>query len=320
MESVYEALNPIYTVVNPIKTKYNEAIMFQGIGVGDKMPKFSQFVKMELPSQTIEKVTMHYSQDLMIIRASEFVVIPEHYNEDYHICLIPLMPPPLTINRRDYSFTRKTAIVLPPDVLLSCKNQGTTQADYFQLTLAKERFNEILNSISPQARIDKSLNFPYSPALFSYAQSIFAELELKYPGYELMAQSKLTEFIIQLIRESHLNRQPEKSMGQNYNYVEQAKEYIHHYYNADITLDDLCKELALSRYHFIRIFKAQTGTTPHAYLLDVRLQKALQHLDNNDYSLDEIATRCGFVNRTHFAQCFKRKYGVTPLQYRNAKP
>ncbi len=278
------------------------------------MPKFYRFIKEELPPKAIEKASMRSTQDLMIIRACEFVIIPEHYNEDYHICLVPTAPPPLTINRKDCCYSRKSTIVMPPDILIRCKHQAPAE-DYYQITLSKDRFNDILSRIAPQARIENSMSFPYSPILFSYAQSIYAELEQKYPGYELMVQSKLTEFTIQLIRESQICQQREKSIGRNYNYAVRAKEYIHSYYNADISLDDICKELALSRYHFIRIFKAQTGKTPHAYLLDVRLNHALQYLNNN-CPLDEIAFRCGFINPAHFAQCFKKKYGVTPHQYR----
>ena len=280
------------------------------------MPQFYRFVSEELPSQTMEKATLRCSGDLMIIKAGEFVAIPEHYNEDYHICLVPSAPPPLTLNRKDCCYSRKSTIVITPDILLRSKHQAPTE-DYYQVTLSKDRFNDVLSHMAPQARVEKPMSFPYSPILFSYTQSIYAELELRYPGYELMVQSKLTEFIIELIRESHVCHQREKSTGRNYNYAVRAKEYIHSYYNADISLDDLCKELALSRYHFIRIFKAHTGTTPHAYLLEVRLQQALQHLTNKDCPIEEIAVRCGFINRTHFAQCFKKKYGVTPHQYRN---
>jgi AraC family transcriptional regulator len=161
------------------------------------------------------------------------------------------------------------------------------------------------------------MSFPYSRTLFSSAQSLFSELENKYLGYDLMVQSKLTEFIIMLIRESRLSENREKAAGRNYNYTERALEYIHSYSNADISLDDLCTELNLSRYHFIRIFKAHTGTTPHAYLLDLRLTHSMQYLKKKDYSLSEVASLCGFMSQAHYSQCFRKKYGVTPTHFRD---
>lgn len=280
------------------------------------MPQFYRFMKDELPPQSTANVDVLHTRDLLILKAREFVVIPEHQTEDYHVCLVPSTPPPLTINRKDCCYNRKNAIVMPPNLLIRCKYHIPTK-DYFQVTLSRSRFNEILRCISPQTRVTKNFSFPYSSVLFSYAQALYSELEVKYPGYELMAQSKLTEFIIQLIRESRVCEHQEKSLGKNYNYTDRALEFIHTYYNADISLDDLCKELALSRYHFIRIFKNHTHTTPHAYLMEVRLEHAMEYLGKKDYSLEEIAVHCGFLSQAHFSQSFKKKFGMTPTQYRS---
>ncbi len=280
------------------------------------MPRFYQFVKQKLPEQTIARVNLMQAQDVILVNSREFVAIPEYLTEDYHINLIPSAPPPLTINRKDHFFNKKSVIATPPGVLISCKHSLPTQ-DYFMVTISKNRFQEILSSISPTSGVAKPLNFPYSRQLFSCAATLMQEFEKRDIGYEFMVQSLLTEFIIQLIREGRIIENMEKPIGKNYNYADRAVEYLHTYYNASISLDDLCMELNLSRYHFIRIFKAQTGVTPHAYLINLRLEHALEYLSEKDFPLEQVSTLCGFVNQAHFSQSFKKKYGITPTQYRS---
>ncbi len=279
------------------------------------MPQFYQFIKQNLPDQTLSRIALMPAQDMILLKSRDFVFVPELLAEDYHVNLIPSAPPPLTINRKDYFFNKKSVIATPPGVLLSCKHTMPTQ-DYFMVTISKNRFNEVLSSISPKSKITKPFNFPYSRQLFSCAATLMQEFEKRDIGYEFMVQSLLTEFIIQLIREGRIHENVEKPVGHNYNYTDRALEYLHSYYNASISLDDLCMELNLSRYHFIRIFKAQTGVTPHAYLINLRLQHALEYLSGKDFSLEQISNLCGFVNQGHFSQCFKKKYGITPTQYR----
>ncbi len=280
------------------------------------MPQFYQFVKQELPEQTVARINLMLAKDIILLKSREFVAFPEYLAEDYHINLIPSAPPPLTINRKDHFFNKKSVIATPPGVLISCKHSLPTQ-DYYMVTISKNRFQEILSSISSKSKFTVPLSFPYSHQLFSCASTLMQEFEKRDIGYEFMVQSLLTEFIIQLIREGRILENMEKSIGKNYNYADRALEYLRTYYNASISLDDLCMELNLSRYHFIRIFKAQTGVTPHAYLINLRLEHALEYLSEKDFPLEQVSTLCGFVNQAHFSQCFKKKYGITPTQYRS---
>ncbi|MCX7773353.1 MAG: AraC family transcriptional regulator [Clostridia bacterium] len=279
------------------------------------MPKFYQTIHRTLPEQALKKVNMQKTKDLLLVKTNEFIEFPEHMNEDFQINVVPPSPPPLTLNRKDYCYTKKSIAITPPGVLVACKYRLPSE-EYYLITVSKDRFKEVFSDISPSAYIQKPLNFPYSRQLFRLVQGLYEELDKKYAGYELMIQSKLTEFLIQLFRESRVNESG-ASVGRNPSYIDRALEYIHAYYNADICLDDICRELELSRYHFIRIFKAHTGKTPHAYLLDVRLDNALQLLKKGDHSLEEVAYLCGFVNQIHFSQCFKKKYGITPTRFKS---
>jgi AraC family transcriptional regulator len=86
--------------------------------------------------------------------------------------------------------------------------------------------------------------------------------------------------------------------------------------DADLTLAELAAESGYSRTHFIRMFKAATGQTPHRHLLELRLRKAQSMLTNSGLSLTEIALACGFSSHAHLSSAFRSRFGTTPSEYR----
>lgn len=79
-----------------------------------------------------------------------------------------------------------------------------------------------------------------------------------------------------------------------------------------LSIDRLASEAAMSKFNFARAFRQKTGSTPHAFLLDLRLTLARRLLATTDLPILEISDTCGYPNSTHFATSFKRRYGVSP--------
>ena len=86
--------------------------------------------------------------------------------------------------------------------------------------------------------------------------------------------------------------------------------------DAPVTIDDAAREAALSRYHFIRRFKAVFGATPHQVLIDSRLERARHLLAMDSQSVTEICTIVGFSSLGTFSHLFARRVGVAPSAYR----
>lgn len=83
-----------------------------------------------------------------------------------------------------------------------------------------------------------------------------------------------------------------------------------------LSVDDLARRALMSPRSFARHFKASTGTTPHAWLLAQRLQRAQHLLEESDLSVDEVAARCGFGAATTLRGHFARRFGTSPQAYR----
>ncbi|WP_447740215.1 AraC family transcriptional regulator [Pseudomonas laurentiana] len=84
---------------------------------------------------------------------------------------------------------------------------------------------------------------------------------------------------------------------------------------AQLSLEVLAREAGLGRYQLIRAFRAATGFTPHAYLLNARVNRGRQLLGEGQ-TLAEVAYQLGFADQSHFQRVFKAHVGVTPGQYR----
>ena len=86
--------------------------------------------------------------------------------------------------------------------------------------------------------------------------------------------------------------------------------------DADIGVDDLAGIACLSRFHFVRAFKAATGTSPHRYVGDRRLERAKTLLQLGHGSLTDLALTCRFSSQANFARAFRRAVGMTPGEFR----
>ena len=81
-------------------------------------------------------------------------------------------------------------------------------------------------------------------------------------------------------------------------------------------MDEICREIHISKYYFCRKFKKTTGFTVMDYVLKTRIVAAKGLLSETELSISEISNRCGFGSISYFCRVFKEHTGLTPLQYR----
>jgi len=101
--------------------------------------------------------------------------------------------------------------------------------------------------------------------------------------------------------------------------VRLASEYMQAYFSSNIAIEDICNEIHVSSYHFIRMFKQQTGMSPHQYLLNLRIGKAKEFLFSGDHPIAAAAALCGFLSASHFSTTFKRDTVCSPLDFKMSK-
>lgn len=86
--------------------------------------------------------------------------------------------------------------------------------------------------------------------------------------------------------------------------------------NEDLTVEEICKHLGVSRVQLYRKVKALLNINVNDYILTTRLQKAKYFLQHEDLSISEIAYKVGFGSPAYFSTVFKSKFGVTPKAFK----
>lgn len=94
--------------------------------------------------------------------------------------------------------------------------------------------------------------------------------------------------------------------------------FIQKFYKEKITLDDIAKSGAVGKSKCCKLFEKHIGTTPNAYLIQYRLYQSIWYLKNTDMTITQIAHTVGFSGSSYFAETFKKRYNITPSEYKKA--
>ena len=160
--------------------------------------------------------------------------------------------------------------------------------------------------------------------LASVVKLLFAEVARpECLGRRLLIDTALIQLAVTLLRHLHGNYSGRSGTTSGSTaaqmQIARAVDLIHSAFQTDLCLDDLADAAAMSRYHFLRCFKHHAGSTPYAYLQQVRLQHAAALLRDSSKAITDVALDCGFTSLSRFSGAFRRRFGATPSAYRRAR-
>jgi AraC-like DNA-binding protein len=137
---------------------------------------------------------------------------------------------------------------------------------------------------------------------------------LEAGGSALERQSQFVWAFAHLVQRHSDDRPVQRAMGNEKSVVRLVREYLENHFAENVSLDEITALAGLSSYHLIRVFRSETGLPPHAYLEQVRINRAREFL-RAGASIAEVAFLTGFSDQSHFTRHFKKMTGVTPGQY-----
>ncbi|WDI41031.1 helix-turn-helix domain-containing protein [Bremerella sp. P1] len=140
------------------------------------------------------------------------------------------------------------------------------------------------------------------------------ELVNRTPGYKCLATAFFQQLVVHLSR-CYGSSQHESS--RSLLRIAEAISYIEQHYSEDIQLEVLTEIAGMSRRSFMRAFEEATGSTPIAYLIQLRLSRSAELLWATDKSVTEIAFEVGFNDSNYFSRQFRKRFNVSPREYRN---
>lgn len=160
--------------------------------------------------------------------------------------------------------------------------------------------------------------------LFKICSSMESEKELGGHGRYFIMKAYLMQLLVYVIR-SQQPKPVEVSSGYSFEsvnkkyVVEQIVNYFEEHYSEKISLDRIAENMYLSTFYISKIFKSETGDAPIRHLINIRLERAKEILEENPgLSIKEVAARVGYEDVYHFSKQFKKHYGVSPSQVKSS--
>ena len=152
-----------------------------------------------------------------------------------------------------------------------------------------------------------SARFAELPAVFSFSAELMREIvsTVSMPMCEYRVAALLFRMYAELF----------ESSSTNHHYVRRVKDYIHALYMRPLRVEEIAEKLNLDRRYLSRLFKQKTGQTVQDYLISVRMEEAKRRLAQG-YSVEESARLCGYEDSFNFSKMFKRRFGVSPMQWK----
>jgi AraC-like DNA-binding protein len=133
------------------------------------------------------------------------------------------------------------------------------------------------------------------------------------PGSELMAESLFAQLLVTLWRDRFATDGDRIAQPARLAHV---LRYLRHNCTQAVDLDEVAHRFGYSPRHFRRVFREATATTPHDYLIKLRVGHAMRALRATDDSVTDIALASGFNDSNYFSHSFHKLVGVTPRRYR----
>ncbi len=187
---------------------------------------------------------------------------------------------------------------------------------YFYPDMVKDFFQTDLKIVEFKNNFDVS-RAKVEPLMKFFIESINHLLENPELADDNLIVSKLKELILLLGKTESSIHDFINTLFTPYEY--DFKEIIQQNTFANLSMSELASLCGCSLATFKRKFKKYYNSSPAKYLLEQKLEKSIQLLSIEDFSISEITFECGFDNSNHFNKAFKKQYGVSPSQFRKSQ-
>jgi AraC family transcriptional regulator len=143
--------------------------------------------------------------------------------------------------------------------------------------------------------------------------------QLQYPGAAHSALLAATTLLRQLATPDQGQASRVRQVGLLAWEIRRVREYIDANLASRITVAQLSAQVHRSAGHFSRAFRQAVGESPHAYIVNCRVQAAAIFMMKSEATLSEIAIDCGFTDQAHLSKHFRNLLGETPAAWRRAR-
>ena len=226
-----------------------------------------------------------------------------------------------TCSGKRHELTASQSVVFEPNVSITATG---TQAELLFLTFSASLVLQhaaamhLVPSKSTVTFARSELNS--DQRLDSLLAEFAVELATDKPGKDIVLRALVEQVLVHVLRnysQARLSDQLELSrVGLVDRRIRRSVELMHTQLDQDLTLRALAAASYLSPFHFARLFKKLTGSTPHNYLAGIRATRAQVLLADTELSVTEVGAQVGYLSASHFTKAFRLATGTTPREFR----
>ena len=226
-----------------------------------------------------------------------------------------------TIDGKQDQLTASKSLVIEPNVSITATGD---QAELLFLTFSASlvlQHATTMRLIPPKSTITFARNqVDKDQKLDGLLAQLAVELANDEPGKEIVMRALVEQVLVHILRnysQPRLSDHLELSrVGLVDRRIRRSVELMHTQLDQDLTLKALAAASYLSPFHFARLFKKLTGSTPHNYLAGIRANRAQLLLADTELSVTEVGAHVGYLSASHFTKAFRLATGTTPSEFR----
>ena len=256
-------------------------------------------------------------------REAGYIMSSHHLHPYFELCFVEHGSCRFLVGDGMYDLSEGDFLLIPPDIIhytryLSgpCRRSGI----YFRLSYWEEQVIAMLpggESFFSEMRI---FHVPeaYQKQYNELIAAMVLEEQVNDGRTPMILRMQLQVLLLNSSRICVFLRDTPADIHTADRQVLEAARYINEHFRQQISSPEIAAAAGFSPNYLSRKFREAAGIGIHEYLVFVRLRSAALELISTDHSVTEVATNCGFSDSNYFKDAFKKKYGITPREYRNA--
>lgn len=158
---------------------------------------------------------------------------------------------------------------------------------------------------------NKVIHLQDSQLLYRKFYSLYKDFSYNSFSFELNANEIITSILTQFALANDNAQVSSKSL------IDVVIKHILNNLSSTLSIQELASLINFSEFHFLRVFKKETGMTPHQFIIKSRIDLAKFFLKSSSQSIEGIALSCGFSSESSFSTCFKKCTHVSPSLFRD---
>ncbi|MBQ8837291.1 MAG: helix-turn-helix transcriptional regulator [Clostridia bacterium] len=239
------------------------------------------------------------------------------------------------INGKDYSYKKGDIALVPANTMYSPSTQETCEYTFFHFDGNLFECEKSADEIVPFDEV------PYGRPIYGHTKQLESDATMLLFDHKIVlgSQAQNVEALVRKCMSTRLNYESKQQLllaiqfSEIMFYISQSfcerfrsentlppqvnkiLVYIKENYTGLITLDDICKNMDMSKQYCMRVFKKHMHTTINDYILDMRMRHAAYLLSATAMNVSQTADYLGFSSTSYFSRVFKKYYGIAPSEY-----